>query len=66
LDILFQGAAVLNPGAAEQGNEVVFLLRIEDDAGFSNLHMARSKNGVTDWKVNPKPILAYGEPEWQY
>jgi beta-1,4-mannooligosaccharide/beta-1,4-mannosyl-N-acetylglucosamine phosphorylase len=66
LDLPFQAAAVLNPGATEQGNDVVLLLRIEDHAGFSNLHIARSKNGVTDWKVEPKPILAYGEPEWQY
>jgi beta-1,4-mannooligosaccharide/beta-1,4-mannosyl-N-acetylglucosamine phosphorylase len=66
LDLPFQAAAVLNPGATEQGDDVVLLLRIEDHAGFSNLHIARSKNGVTDWKVDPKPILAYGEPDWQY
>jgi predicted GH43/DUF377 family glycosyl hydrolase len=65
LDLPFQAAAVLNPGATEQGDDVVLLLRIEDHAGFSNLHIARSKNGVTDWKINPKPILAYGKAyEW--
>ena len=66
LDLPFQAAAVLNPGAAEQDGEIVLLLRIEDHAGFSNLHIARSKNGISDWKVDKKPILAYGEKKWRY
>jgi predicted GH43/DUF377 family glycosyl hydrolase len=28
--------------------------------------VARSKDGVTDWKIETKPILRYGEPEWRY
>ncbi|MHC4309473.1 MAG: glycosidase, partial [Planctomycetota bacterium] len=46
LDMPFQAAAVLNPGATLQGDEVVLLLRVEDHAGYSNIHVARSNNGV--------------------
>ncbi|GAF73098.1 unnamed protein product, partial [marine sediment metagenome] len=43
LDLPFPAAAVLNPGAAEHDGDVVLLLRIEDHAGHSNIHVARSK-----------------------
>lgn len=66
LDISFPVAAVLNPGVTEQDGEIVLLLRIEDHAGFSSLHIARSKNGITDWKIEQKPILGYGEPSYRY
>lgn len=66
LDLPFPAAAVLNPGAAEHDGEIVLLLRIEDHAGHSNIHVARSKNGVTDWVVESIPILKYGEPDWRY
>jgi predicted GH43/DUF377 family glycosyl hydrolase len=66
LDLPFPGAAVLNPGATEQGDEVVLLLRVEDHAGCSNIHTARSKNGVTGWEIEPEPILRYGEQNWRY
>ena len=59
-------AAVLNPGAAEVNDEVVLLLRVEDLAGYSNIHVARSKDGVTDWQIEPEPILRYGQPRWRY
>jgi len=66
LDLPFPAAAVLNPGAAEQGDEVVLLLRVEDHSGHSSIHVARSKNGVSDWKIETRPILNYGEPDWRY
>jgi len=59
-------AAVLNPGAAECDGEVILLLRVEDMAGCSNIYVARSKDGVSDWRVEPKPLLAYGDPQWRY
>jgi len=59
-------AAVLNPGATEQNGEVVLLLRVEDHAGYSNIHVARSKNGVTDWEVESEPILCHGQHRWRY
>jgi predicted GH43/DUF377 family glycosyl hydrolase len=66
LDLPFPAAAVLNPGAAEHNGQVVLLLRIEDHAGCSNIHVARSKNGVTDWQVASTPILRYGEQDFRY
>lgn len=58
--------AVLNPGATEHGGDVVLLLRVEDFSGLSSIYAARSKNGVTDWRIENKPILKYGDPRWHY
>ena len=66
LDLPFPAAAVLNPGVTEQGDDVVMLLRVEDHTGHSSIHVARSKNGVTDWKIESEPILRYGEARWRY
>jgi len=66
LDLPFPAAAVLNPGATEQNGEVVLLLRIEDHVGYSSIHVARSKDGVTGWKVEKEPFLRYGEDPWHY
>ena len=65
-DLPFRESSVLNPGATEQDDEVVLILRVEDCTGCSNLHVARSKDGATDWKIEKNPILRYGEPEWRY
>lgn len=58
--------AVLNPGAAEHDGDVVLLLRIEDRSGRSSIHVARSRNGVTDWRIEKEPLLRSGDPEWRY
>jgi len=58
--------AVFNPGATEQDGEVVLLLRVENAAGQSNIYVARSRNGISDWRIEPEPILRYGEPQWRY
>lgn len=65
-DVPFPASAVLNPGAAEHEGLVVLLVRVEDPLGYSNIRVARSPNGVTDWKFDPKPILQYGQPRWRY
>ncbi len=65
-DLAFPAAAVLNPGATEQDGEVVLLLRVEDRAGCSSIYVARSKNGVTDWRIEKEPILRYGQERWRY
>lgn len=59
-------AAVLNPGAAEQEGEVVLLLRVENPAGHSDIHVARSSNGVDGWRIEAEPILRHGQPRWRY
>ena len=65
-DLPFRAAAVLNPGAAEQDGEVVLLLRVEDSSGHSSVHVARSSDGVTGWRVETEPILRFGEPDYRY
>ncbi len=59
-------AAVLNPGATEQDGEVVLLLRVESPAGYSDIHVARSSNGVDGWRIDAEPILRHGQPRWRY
>ncbi len=49
--------AVFNPAAAIVGDETVLLVRVEDRSGLSHLTVARSADGVTDWKIDPKPTF---------
>lgn len=65
-DLPFFAEAVLNPGATEVNGQVVLLLRVEDTNGFSSIYTARSANGVTDWQVEKRPLLASGIPEHKY
>ena len=48
---------VFNPGAAWVGGEVLMLARVEDRRGISLLHVARSRDGVGDWRWDPEPLL---------
>jgi predicted GH43/DUF377 family glycosyl hydrolase len=50
--------AVFNPGAARVDGETVLLLRVEDLRGISSLHVARSADGVSDWRFDDEPLLA--------
>jgi len=65
-DMPVPAAAVMNPGATEQGGEVVLLLRVEDRAGMSSIHVARSKDGLSDWRIEAEPILKHGDPRYRY
>ncbi len=50
--------AVFNPGAVRLPNgETLLLCRVEDCAGHSHFSVARSDNGVTDWRIDPEPTL---------
>lgn len=65
-DLPFHAESVLNPGAAEVNGQVVLLIRVEDTNGFSSIYTARSENGVTDWRIDPKPFLQCGLKQWKY
>lgn len=65
-DLPFQAAAVLNPGAVECDGETILLLRVEDVRGYSRIHVARSRDGVTGWRIETEPLLDYGQPEFPY
>jgi predicted GH43/DUF377 family glycosyl hydrolase len=49
--------SVFNPGAARVGDETILLARLEDLRGISQLHVARSRDGVTDWRWDAEPLL---------
>ncbi len=49
--------AVFNPAATKLNTETLLLVRVEDMRGFSHLTVARSANGFTDWKIDPRPTL---------
>jgi len=50
--------AVFNPGATlGPDGETLLLVRVEDRSGISHLTLARSDDGVTNWKIDPRPTL---------
>ncbi len=55
--------AVFNPGAIEHEGETLLLVRVEDLRGFSHLTLARSRDGRTNWRIEPQPTL---EPDPRY
>lgn len=47
---------VFNPAAIRlESGETLLLCRVEDCSGLSHLCVARSPDGVTDWKIDPHP-----------
>ena len=49
--------------------ETLLLCRVEDCSGLSHFCVARSADGVTDWKIDPQPTLEpdvanYPEERW--
>ena len=56
-DLPYLANAVFNAGAVDLGEEVLLLLRVESCSGHSHLIVARSKDGVTDWKVSSRALL---------
>jgi predicted GH43/DUF377 family glycosyl hydrolase len=46
--------AVFNPGATSFDGETLLLARVEDRSGMSNLVVARSRDGLTGWVVEPR------------
>ena len=65
-DLPFRAAVIMNPGAAEQDGETVLLVRVEDAQGYSRIHVARSRDGVRDWRIEREPLLGYGDPDHPY
>lgn len=49
---------VFNAGACEVDGETILLVRVEDRRGHSHLTVARSRDGVTNWRIDPKPSFA--------
>jgi predicted GH43/DUF377 family glycosyl hydrolase len=56
-DVPYPANSVFNPGAARVGDETILLARVEDLRGISQLHVARSSGGITDWRFDRQPLL---------
>jgi beta-1,4-mannooligosaccharide/beta-1,4-mannosyl-N-acetylglucosamine phosphorylase len=59
----YKVGAVFNPGAIKFNDEILLLVRAEDRQGYSHLTIAKSKDGKTNWRINPGPTLT-AEPEF--
>jgi predicted GH43/DUF377 family glycosyl hydrolase len=49
--------AVFNPGVTRVGDETILLVRVEDRTGISHLCVARSRDGVHDWRIEEDAIF---------
>lgn len=56
-DVPYPANSVFNPGAAQVENETILLVRVEDLRGISQLHVARSIDGASDWRFDAEPLL---------
>ena len=54
----YEANSVFNPAATMVGDTTLLLVRVEDHRGFSHLTVARSKNGIDDWEIDPEPTFA--------
>jgi predicted GH43/DUF377 family glycosyl hydrolase len=52
--------SVFNPGAAWIDGHAALLARVEDLRGLSQLHVARSANGIDGWVFDDEPLLRSG------
>lgn len=57
-DMPFPCKAVCNPGVCRIDDSVLLLLRVICEDDRSHLHVARSRDGVTDWKIEKTPLLS--------
>lgn len=60
---------VFNAGACQLDGETLLLVRVEDRRGHSHLTVARSRDGVSDWKIDTLPTFApdsegFSEEAW--
>ena len=53
-DVSPKANAIFNPAATIFDGETLLLARVEDRSGMSNLVVARSSDGLTDWTVEPR------------
>ncbi len=63
-DIPYQVNSVFNAAATRVADETLLLMRVEDRRGISHLTAARSRDGVTNWRIDPQPTLAPNPSEY--
>ena len=57
-DLPYPCDCVCTPAAHIVGDDVLLLLRVIDQEGSSHITVARSKDGVTDWRIEDHPLIA--------
>lgn len=60
-NLSYHANTVFNAGAADLGNQVALLLRVESCSGRSHLTLALSKDGITDWRVEDWALMHPGD-----
>jgi predicted GH43/DUF377 family glycosyl hydrolase len=61
-DLPYRASTVFNPGATIFEGDTLLLIRVEDHRGHSHLTVARSKDGVSNWRFDKEPTFV-PEPE---
>ncbi|HOC23692.1 MAG TPA: glycosidase [bacterium] len=56
-DLPYQANTVFNAAAALVAGETLLLIRIEDRRGISHLTVARSKDGISGWRIDHQPTF---------
>lgn len=56
-DIPYSANSVFNAGATKVGDETILLMRVEDRRGMSHLTVARSTDGIGNWRIDKKPTM---------
>src|SRR5688572_27812286 len=58
-DLPYPANSVFNAAAAIVGGETLLLLRVEDRRGLSHFTVARSADGITNWRVDAEPTFLH-------
>lgn len=56
-ELPYAANSVFNAAATTVGNETVLLMRVEDRRGISHLTVARSADGIGNWRIDPEPTF---------
>lgn len=57
-DLPYKANSVFNAGATLIDGETLLLMRVEDRRGISHLTVARSLDGITNWRIDAGPTLS--------
>ncbi len=65
----YQVNTVLNAGATQVGDDIELLMRVEDRRGISHFSVARSSDGISNWRIEERPSImpdpdSYPEEIW--
>ena len=56
-DLPYPANTIFNAGVIQVDADTILLMRVEDRRGISHLTVARSRDGIGDWRIDPQPTL---------